>query len=67
MPELQNAKILIMSSDGFEQFELFVPLEKLKETGATVHGATPDDLLAFVDKIIEEVREGEHERESAAV
>ena len=42
MPELSNANILIMSTDGFEQSELFVPLEKLKEAGATVHVATPD-------------------------
>jgi len=42
MPALENANILIMSTHGFEQSELFVPLEKLKEAGATVHVATPD-------------------------
>ena len=42
MPELKNANILIMSTDGFEQSELEVPLEKLKQAGATVHVATLD-------------------------
>ncbi|MEQ8589552.1 MAG: type 1 glutamine amidotransferase domain-containing protein [Roseitalea porphyridii] len=42
MPKLENAKILIMSADGFEQSELEFPLEQLKQTGATVHVATPD-------------------------
>lgn len=42
MPALENAKILIMSSDGFEQSELEVPRDKLREAGATVHVATPD-------------------------
>lgn len=42
MPELSNAKILIVSTDGFEQSELETPLNKLREYGATVHVATPD-------------------------
>lgn len=42
MPELSNAKILIISTDGFEQSELETPLNKLREHGATVHVATPD-------------------------
>lgn len=42
MTALPNSKILILSTDGFEQSELMVPLEKLKEHGATVHIATPD-------------------------
>ncbi|MCD2176014.1 type 1 glutamine amidotransferase domain-containing protein [Rhizobium sp. C4] len=42
MPSINNAKILIMSTNGFEQSELMVPLEKLKQAGATVHVATPD-------------------------
>lgn len=42
MPKLENAKILIMSTGGFEQSELMVPMTKLKEAGATVHVATPD-------------------------
>jgi protease I len=35
------ANILIMASDGFEQSELFVPVEQLKEAGHTVHIAAP--------------------------
>ena len=35
------AKILIMASDGFEQSELFTPLEKLKASGHDVHIAAP--------------------------
>ncbi|MFW8595165.1 type 1 glutamine amidotransferase domain-containing protein [Cribrihabitans neustonicus] len=42
MPGMSNANILIMATNGFEQSELFVPLERLKEAGATVHIATPD-------------------------
>lgn len=42
MPELKNANILIMATDGFEQSELEVPLNDLKAAGATVHVATLD-------------------------
>ncbi|MDP3524107.1 MAG: protease, partial [Hoeflea sp.] len=41
MPTMDNAKILIMSTHGFEQSELEYPLEHLKKAGATVHVATP--------------------------
>ena len=41
MPSIKQAKILIMATDGFEQSELFVPLEKLRAAGATVHIASP--------------------------
>jgi len=51
MPELENIKILIMSTNGFEQSELEVPLHKLKEAGATVHVATLDgDAIKGWDK-----------------
>ncbi len=40
MPSIDQAKILIISANGFEQSELMVPLEKLKQAGATVHVAT---------------------------
>ena len=43
MPDIKQSRILIMASDGFEQSELLVPLQKLKEAGATVHVATPDN------------------------
>ena len=41
MPSIKQAKILIMATDGFEQSELFVPLERLRAAGATVHIAAP--------------------------
>jgi protease I len=42
MPDITKSKILIISTDGFEQSELLVPLEKLKTAGAEVHVATLD-------------------------
>lgn len=42
MPDIANAKILIMSTHGFEQSELEVPRDKLRAAGATVHVASPD-------------------------
>src|SRR5919106_4787759 len=36
MPEIRNAKIAILATHGFEQSELEVPLQKLKEAGAQV-------------------------------
>ena len=41
MPSIKQAKILIMATDGFEQSELFVPLEKLRAAGASVKIAAP--------------------------
>jgi protease I len=41
MPDIKQAKILIMATDGFEQSELLVPQEKLTEVGATVEVAAP--------------------------
>jgi protease I len=41
MPDITQAKILIMATDGFEQSELMVPQEKLSEAGATVEVAAP--------------------------
>lgn len=42
MPDIKQSKILILATDGFEESELFVPLEKLRAAGATVHVAAPD-------------------------
>ena len=42
MPNMNNAKILIMATNGFEQSELQVPLKELRDAGATVHVATLD-------------------------
>lgn len=35
--KLQNKRIAILATDGFEKSELFEPLNALKEEGATVH------------------------------
>jgi protease I len=42
MPEIRNAKIAILSTHGFEQSELKVPLQKLKEAGAQVTVVAPE-------------------------
>lgn len=42
MPSIENAKILIIATNGFEQSELEEPLKQLTAAGATVHVATPD-------------------------
>mgnify|MGYP003646578149 CR=1 FL=1 len=42
MTDITEAKILILSTNGFEQSELEKPLNDLKAKGATVHVATPD-------------------------
>jgi len=39
--KISNAKILILATDGFEQSELEVPLEKLREQARLVHVAAP--------------------------
>jgi protease I len=39
--DIQNAKIMILATDGFEQSELMVPREKLKAAGATVDVVAP--------------------------
>ncbi|WP_457092900.1 DJ-1/PfpI/YhbO family deglycase/protease [Microvirga sp. P5_D2] len=41
MPDIQQAKILIMATDGFELSELLVPQQKLSEAGAKVEIAAP--------------------------
>ncbi len=51
MTDMTDAKIVIVATDGFEQSELFVPLEQLREKGATVHVATLDgDAIKGWDK-----------------
>jgi protease I len=42
MPSITDARIAILATNGFEQSELEVPLEKLKAAGATVDVVTPD-------------------------
>ena len=41
MPQIQDARILIMATDGFEESELFGPRAILKERGADVQLAAP--------------------------
>ncbi len=42
MAKIKDARILIISDNGFEQSELEVPRDKLQEAGAQVTLATPD-------------------------
>jgi len=42
MPKISEARILIMATNGFEQSELEVPLNKLRERGADVRVASLD-------------------------
>ena len=42
MTDIQNARILILATDGFEQSELVVPKSELSAKGATVTVAAPD-------------------------
>ncbi len=42
MPAIENCKILIIATDGFEQSELFRPRERLMDLGADVLLASPD-------------------------
>jgi protease I len=40
--QISGKKILILATHGFEQSELEVPRDKLKEAGATVHVVSPE-------------------------
>jgi protease I len=42
MPEIRNSKVMILATNGFEQSELLVPLQKLKEAGANVDVVSPE-------------------------
>ena len=35
MPEISKAKVIILATNGFEQSELLVPLQKLREPART--------------------------------
>lgn len=41
MPKIQDARILIMATDGFEESELFAPMAILRDRGAAVRLASP--------------------------
>lgn len=77
MTAITEARILIMATDGFEQSELMVPLQKLKEKGAIVEVAAPSKTLdqgkirgwdktdwgssVPVDKTLDEVQAGDYD------
>lgn len=42
MPDIKQARILLIATDGFEQSELEVPRDKLREAGARLDVASPD-------------------------
>lgn len=42
MAKIQEAKVVILATHGFEQSELLVPLRRLREAGATVVVASPE-------------------------
>lgn len=42
MPEISQAKVLILATNGFEQDELLVPQRKLQEAGAQVDVVSPE-------------------------
>ncbi|PRY95554.1 protease I [Hasllibacter halocynthiae] len=42
MPAIENARILILATNGFEQSELMKPLKDLRTKGATVKVASPE-------------------------
>lgn len=52
MPRISDAKILIISADGFEESELKTPLDKLRRAGATVEIASPggEPIKAWAEK-----------------
>ena len=73
MPAIANSKILIMATHGFEESELFKPLEELKARGATVPIAAPEageikgwrhkdwGKSVAVDLTLEEVKVGDYD------
>ena len=42
MPEISNAKVVILATHGFEQSELMVPRQKLQDAGAEVVVVSPE-------------------------
>jgi protease I len=42
MPDISKAKVVILATNGFEQSELLVPLQKLKAAGAEVVVVSPE-------------------------
>jgi protease I len=52
MPEIRNAKVVILATHGFEQSELLVPRQKLRDAGAEVVVASPEtgEIRGWKDK-----------------
>jgi protease I len=42
MPDISNAKVVILATHGFEQSELMTPRQKLRDAGATVVVVSPE-------------------------
>jgi protease I len=73
MPEISQAKVLILATNGFEQDELLVPQRKLKEAGAHVDVVSPEKgkirgwklkdwgESVAVDKSLDEVKADEYD------
>ncbi len=73
MPEISNAKVVILATHGFEQSELQVPLQKLRDAGAQVVVASPEqgEIRGWknkdwgdsvpVDKSLDEVRADDYD------
>ncbi|MDE1570537.1 type 1 glutamine amidotransferase domain-containing protein [Aquabacter sp. P-9] len=70
---LDGKRILILATNGFEQSELEVPRDRLKDAGAQVHIASPEsgEIKGWdqkdwgrpvrVDKVLSEAREGDYD------
>lgn len=70
--KLQDKKIAILATDGFEKSELFEPLEALKQEGATVHiiSVKEGEIKSWegdnwgksitVDKLVEDAKESDY-------
>lgn len=74
--QIDGKRVLILATHGFEQSELETPRDRLKAAGAQVDIVSPEhngvitsrnpgDLEDFSNKIIEEIREGKHQRKAA--
>lgn len=73
MDELNNFRVAMLATDGFEETELTEPKRALESAGARVHviAPKPDEIQAFrhhdksitvpVDRTLDEVRPGEYD------
>ena len=75
---LNDKKVAFLFTEGVEQVELTEPLQAIRDAGAEwvdeevhvdnglVSSRKPDDLKAFIAKVIEEIGEGEHAGQTAS-